>query len=168
MDALLDVAKCSQTFSLSFVQQSKVYQYGCHHTSESYSKYLKSKEKADSCRAQSRTSVRTRKAEEKEKEVLLPFSDSNSANIFVCNFSMFDLVLRQQRQRQYFEQRHRLLKTRNDYLLQVASSNARTLHYYTNDVKELIEVTLFSLPSSLSCLLFAGMNSFKTCSIQSL
>ena len=53
-------------------QQTKVYQYACHHSAEAHSKLMKSKEKVDAVK---NSAVRKKKAEEKEKEVLLSLGD---------------------------------------------------------------------------------------------
>ena len=48
-------------------QQTKVYQYTCHHCMEAQGKLVKSKERVDSIK----NPARRKKAEEKEKEVRL-------------------------------------------------------------------------------------------------
>ena len=53
------------TILFSSTQQTKVYQYTCHHCMEAHGKLVKSKERVDSIK----NPARRKKAEEKEKEV---------------------------------------------------------------------------------------------------
>ena len=55
----------SLSFSLSSLQQTKVYQHSCHNTAEAHNKLVKCKEKVDG----SRGAARKKKAQEKELEV---------------------------------------------------------------------------------------------------
>ena len=121
-----------------------MYQHSCHNTSETGLKAAKSKEKMDSIKG---AAARRKKAEEKYKEVRKPA-------VVVCSCTVLTLKVNfcMQRQKQFKIQKHLLLKNRNDYLLGIARCNALSGHYFSADIKELIEVRVFMQPASHSLL----------------